>query len=98
VGYECSRFNASGSANLHVPAPRAAAAVGDAIVGVLNSSTFEASRGYFVAESGYVEGRNASFEYGIAEEHYDRVLGSFSKSVSHRCMSWCPQLRLLLVS
>jgi hypothetical protein len=83
---------------LHVPAPRAAAAVGDAIVGVLNSSTFEASRGYFVAESGYVEGRNASFEYGNADEHYDRVLGSFSKSVSHRCMSWCPQLRLLLVS
>jgi putative ABC transport system substrate-binding protein len=50
------------------------------VVGILNSTTIEAFRDYLaefrrgLAELGYVEGRNVSFEHRAAEDHYDRLL------------------------
>jgi putative ABC transport system substrate-binding protein len=49
------------------------------VVGLLNSTTFEALRDEYdvfrggLAEFGYVEGRNVAFEYRAAENQYDRL-------------------------
>jgi putative tryptophan/tyrosine transport system substrate-binding protein len=48
------------------------------VVGFLFSSTSEAVGPYIagltagLAQTGYVEGRNVAFEYGLAEDHYER--------------------------
>jgi putative tryptophan/tyrosine transport system substrate-binding protein len=60
------------------------------IVGVLNSTTLEGFRDYFavfgrgLADSGYVEGRNVTFEYRAAEDHYDRLPGLADDLVNRR--------------
>jgi putative tryptophan/tyrosine transport system substrate-binding protein len=49
------------------------------VVGVLFSSTSKAVGPYIaglaagLAQAGYVEGRNVAFEYGMAEDHYERL-------------------------
>jgi putative ABC transport system substrate-binding protein len=59
----------------------ARAAAGDANCRCSESTTLEAFRNYFaafgrgLADSGYVEGRNVTFEYRAAEDHYDRLPG-----------------------
>jgi putative tryptophan/tyrosine transport system substrate-binding protein len=60
------------------------------VIGLLNSSTFEAFNDSFaafrrgLAESGYVEGRNVAFEYRMAENQFDRLPGLVDDLVRQR--------------